>query len=466
MAKLLIVEDESSLLHSIQIELSRIGHVCSGFETAEQAIRSLEEVSPDLALFDIRLPDLDGVELIRRIKGAGHEFPIIVMTGFASVSNAVAAMKEGAVDYIEKPIDLEQLNLVIQRNLDHLRMSGRLELLERTHAGEIETAEIIGRNPEFVRVLEVAKRVAAPAVDHPTDLPTILLLGETGTGKDLLAGFIHQNSPASKGPFVQLNCAAFPRDLIESELFGHEKGAFTDARATKKGLLEIAGDGTVFLDEVGELPVDLQAKLLSALESRLFRRIGGTRPRRFNARIVAATNADLATRIKEGAFREDLFYRLNTFTITLPPLRDRGDDVRLLADHFLMKFSRKYRKRPAVLSPEAVHRLQAYPWPGNIRELSHVLENVTLLSDAGIIRAHHLGLSSSDSKPVVSTGDSVEIRFDFYNPDCTLERVERQLIDHVLSQTSGNVSEAAKLLGVSRGALRRRLEHFQNEETI
>ncbi len=457
MADLVIVDDEASLRHSLQLELKRVGHDCHAFEAAEQFLHHLEESSPDIAFVDIRLPDLDGLTLIRRIKDEGHDFPIVVMTGFASISNAVAAMREGAVDYIEKPIDLEQLNMVIERNLAAQQLKGRLELLERTHPQNQEI-EIIGRDENFLRLIDMARRIAAPDVERSADLPTILLLGETGTGKDLFARYIHSHSPVTDEPFVQLNCAALPRELIESELFGHERGAFTDAKGTKRGLLEIAGHGTIFLDEIGELPIDLQAKLLNALENRTFRRIGGTRDRHLHARFVAATNADLEARIKDGTFRDDLFYRLNVFTFALPALHERPDDIERLARHFLAKFARKYRRRVPELAADSIERMRHYRWPGNIRELSHVMENVTLLTDSGVVRAHHLGLSSGDNELSTASENTTGFKFDFLDPTCTLASTERMLIEQALDRTDGNVSEAAKLLGLSRGALRRRLE--------
>jgi DNA-binding NtrC family response regulator len=463
MAELVIVDDEQALLRSLQLELNRVGHRCHAFETAEQALHHFEEFVPDLAFVDIRLPDMDGLQLIRKIKSEGHEFPIVVMTGFASISNAVAAMREGAIDYIEKPIDLEQLKLVIDRNLANVQLRGRLELLERTRQTHQEI-DLIGKDENLLRLIEVARRIAAPDVARSADLPTILLLGETGTGKDLFARFIHQNSPTASEPFVQLNCAALPRELIESELFGHEKGAFTDAKGTKRGLMEIAGHGTLFLDEIGELSVDLQAKLLSALENRQFRRIGGTRNRTLTARFIAATNADLVTRIREGTFRDDLFYRLNVFTFSLPPLRERPGDIELLASHFLVKFARKYHRPVPELSQDALRRLKEYHWPGNVRELSHVIENVTLLSDTGTIRAHHLGLSSTGVQTTETSDGVCELRFNLNDPATTLATVERQLIEHALRYTAGNVSESAKLLGLSRGALRRRLENIPSPQ--
>lgn len=461
MANLVIVDDERSLLHALQLELKRVGHSCHAFETAEQALHHLDEYTPELMLVDIRLPDMDGLELVRRVRQGGQEFPIIVMTGFASISNAVEAMKEGASDYLEKPIDLEQLNLVVDRTLENMHIKGRLELLERTRSTAAQPTEIIGQNTEFVRLTELARRIAAPDVERSLDLPTVLLLGETGTGKDLVAGLIHQSSPVVDEPFIHLNCAALPRELIESELFGHEKGAFTDAKMSKKGLLEIAGHGTVFLDEIGELPTDLQAKLLSALETRGFRRIGGTRLRTLHARIIAATNTDLSVRISEGTFRDDLFYRLNVFTIVLPPLRERVDDIALLARHFVGKFARKYRKRVPNLSAEALKRLEQYHWPGNVRELSHVMENVTLLNDSGVIQADHLGLSTV-GVPETEAQALGSASFDVADPACTLASMERRMIEEALDHAGGNVSEAAKLLGLSRSALRRRLENIDS----
>lgn len=461
MANLVIVDDERSLLHALQLELKRVGHSCHAFETAEQALHHLDEYTPELMLVDIRLPDMDGLELVRRVRQGGQEFPIIVMTGFASISNAVEAMKEGASDYLEKPIDLEQLNLVVDRTLENMHIKGRLELLERTRSTAAQPTEIIGQNTEFVRLTELARRIAAPDVERSLDLPTVLLLGETGTGKDLVAGLIHQSSPVVDEPFIHLNCAALPRELIESELFGHEKGAFTDAKMSKKGLLEIAGHGTVFLDEIGELPTDLQAKLLSALETRGFRRIGGTRLRTLHARIIAATNTDLSVRISEGTFRDDLFYRLNVFTIVLPPLRERVDDIALLARHFVGKFARKYRKRVPNLSAEALKRLEQYHWPGNVRELSHVMENVTLLNDSGVIQADHLGLSTV-GVPETEAQALGSSSFDVADPACTLASMERRMIEEALDHAGGNVSEAAKLLGLSRSALRRRLENIDS----
>ena len=413
-------------------------------------------MTPDLALFDIRLPDMNGLELIRRVRGEGQEFPIVVMTGFASVSNAVEAMQEGASDYLEKPIDLAQLQLVVDRTLANVSMQGRLELLERTTSSTREEVVIIGRNESFVRLLAVAKRVASPDVTRSEDLPTVLLLGETGTGKDLFARLIHEHSPVADEPFIHLNCAALPRDLMESELFGYEKGAFTDAKVGKKGLLEIAGHGSVFLDEIGELPIDLQAKLLSALETRGFRRIGGTRLRKLSARIIAATNTDLVAKIKEGTFRDDLFYRLNVFTMVLPALCERIDDIELLAGHFMAKFGRKYRKRIPKLSRGALKRLKDYRWPGNIRELSHVIESAILLNDSNLIQARQLGLSTPDEPDEAPEPSNLQSAIS--TPDCTLARVEKLMIERAMARTQGNVTEASGLLGLSRSALRRRLE--------
>jgi transcriptional regulator with PAS, ATPase and Fis domain len=294
-------------------------------------------------------------------------------------------------------------------------------------------------------------------VVDPSELPTVLLTGETGTGKDVLARYIHTTGPLASQPFVHVDCASLPRELIESELFGHERGAFTDARSAKRGLLEIAAGGTLFLNEIGELPLDLQAKLLATLERKNFRRVGGTRDLRMNARIIAATNADLEERVAARAFREDLFYRLNVLTVHLPPLRGRGDDVTLLTDHFIQKLRRKYRRPQAAVSDDARQTIRRYRWTGNVRELFHVLERASLLAADGLIRVEHLGLTApAASEPsVVSAGPL----------DCTLAEMEQRMIERAMDESGGNVSGAARLLGITRGALRRRLAARSPDQT-
>lgn len=456
MATLLLVDDEASLLNSMKLQLCRAGHDCHTAETLSAGMDSFERLEPELAIVDIRLPDGNGLDLVRRIRSEGHSFPIIVLTAFGSIPNAVSAMREGANDYLEKPVDLNQLTFIVERNLETQRLKGRIEFYERTRPPDHSAPELIGESEAFRKVLALAARVASPGLVTPSDLPTVLITGETGTGKDVLARHIHATGPLASQPFVHVDCASLPRELIESELFGHERGAFTDAKSTKRGLLEIAAEGTLFLNEIGELPLDLQAKLLTALERKTFRRIGGTRDMRMNARFTAATNADLRERVAAKTFREDLFYRLNVFVIHLPPLRERGGDVALLADHFTRRLSRKYRRPQASVSEEARRAMSTYHWPGNVRELLHVLERATLLAEDGGVRVEHLGLG------VPPGAESATGTADF--PDCTLAEMETLMIERAMRRTGGNVSQAARLLGITRGAMRRRLAPQANRE--
>lgn len=448
LAKILIVDDEQSLVHSVQLQLSRAGHECHCADTVAGANEILQKLDPELGIIDIRLPDGNGMDLIRRVRADDRHFPIVVLTAFGSIPNAVSAMREGANDYIEKPVDLDQLSFIVERNLETQRLRGRVELYERLRWDDQGDWQIIGESEAFRRAMALARRVAQPGVESASAMPIVLITGETGTGKDLLARHIHAIGPLAAHPFVHVDCTALPRELIESELFGHERGAFTDAKSTKRGLLEIASEGTVFLNEIGELAVELQAKLLSMLERKSFRRVGGTRDINVNVRIIAATNADLKERVAARTFREDLFYRLNVFNIHLPPVRERGDDVLLLVDYFAGKLCKKYRKEPMVLSKDARQALVNYYWPGNVREVLHVMERAALLNDGGRIGPEHLGIAGTLSA-AAREGPL---------PNCTLPELEHRLIQQALERTDRNVSQAARLLGISRGALRRRLE--------
>jgi len=460
-ATILLVDDEVSLLHSMKLQLSRAGHDCRTAETMAAAVEVLNELEPELAVVDIRLPDGNGLDLLRRIRGDGRTLPVVVLTAFGSIPNAVSAMRDGADDYVEKPIDLDQLTFIVERNLETQRLKGRIELYERTRPSDESSPDLVGGSDAFRSVLDLAERIASPGVVVPSEMPTVLITGETGTGKDVLARHIHARSPLASQPFVHVDCASLPRELIGSELLGHERGAFTDAKSTKRGLLEIASGGTLFLNEIGDLPPDLQAKLLTALECKSFRRIGGTRDVPMNVRIMAATNADLRERVAAKTFREDLFYRLNVFSIHLPPLRDREGDVALLTDHFIRDLRRKYGHRSgegAALTDEARRALGGYGWPGNVRELLHVLERASLLAQDGVIRFEHLALSPPTA-PDPSTPSTVA-------PDCTLANMERRMIERAMRETRGNVSQAARLLGITRGALRRRLAtESKNQES-
>jgi two-component system, NtrC family, response regulator AtoC len=438
-ARIVIIDDEAPLVHSLQLELMDLGHECRCAHTAADGQALVERQEPDLAIVDLMLPDGDGIDLIRRFRAEDRRFPIVVLTAFASIPSAVNAMREGAVDYLEKPIDLERLQFILQRNLEAERLRGRVELYERMLPDGHCVPEIIGESDTLCRALDLARRIAAPGVEQAGAMPTILITGETGTGKDLLARFIHTFGPLRGQPLVHVDCAALPRELVESELFGHERGAFTDAKRTKRGLLEMAAGGTVFLNEIGELAWEVQGKLLTTLEGQSFRRLGGTRDLPVDVRILAATNADLEARVAERTFRADLFQRLNGFRIHLPPLRERGDDILRLADYFGARMARKYRRPPPVLSAALREVLLDYAWPGNVRELAHVMQRATLLQENGCLGAEHLGLARFVPSAADAPGGE---------PDAGH-------IADVMQQTHGNVAHAARLLGVSRTTLRR-----------
>lgn len=456
MSEILIVEDEETLLATLRLQLGRSGHTCRPAASAAEAMTLLDESEPQIALIDVRLPDMDGLELIRRIRQSGRDFPIIVMTAYGSVQSAVAAMKAGATDYLQKPVAIDELEVVIDRALRNRRLQDRLDVFERERARLGAERKIIGNSPAMKEALALLDKIATVPPDDEGHLPTVLITGETGTGKDLFAHRIHDLGAHREAPFVQINCTALPPQLVEAELFGYEKGAFTDAKAAKKGLFEVAGEGTVFLDEIGDTPLDLQAKLLVVLEKRRFRRLGGTLEREVRARTIAATNCDLNKLAAEGRFRKDLLFRFKSLSVELPPLRARGDDIALLADFFVKRQAARLHKNPPELSPSAREELRRYTWPGNVRELDNTMQRAVLLEENGAIDAADLSLCQGDLAGGPAT--LAEMRFPLGRELCTLSAVEERLIAQAIEHCNGNVSEAARLLGVSRGALRHRMD--------
>lgn len=456
MAEILIVDDEETLLATTSLELQRGGHVCRSVTSAEAALAHLQGAEPQLALVDIRLPEMDGVELIRRIRSSGFDFPIVVMTAYGSVEGAVAAMKVGATDYLQKPVGIAELELVIDRALRNSRLAKRLAVFERERERQGVERSIIAESDSMKSVTALVRRIAAVPPDEHGHLPTVLITGETGTGKDVVAHLIHDLSSRRDAPFVQINCSALPAQLVEAELFGYEKGAFTDAKTQKKGLFEAAEEGVIFLDEIGDMPMTLQAKLLLVLEQRKFRRLGDTRERKVQARTLAATNCDLTRLAAEGKFRKDLLFRLQSLAIQLPPLRSRGGDILRLAEHFVRRQAVRLHRAVPELSPSAADAIQRYDWPGNIRELDNVLQRAVLLTDDDAIHAEHLNLNQSAlSAPAAGLND---IRFPFGRESFSLADVEQRVIDQAIDFCGGNISEAARMLGVSRGALRHRID--------
>jgi two-component system response regulator AtoC len=456
MAEILIVDDEATFLATLILQLKRCGHHVLAAECAADALSQLERSEPHLAMIDIRLPDMDGLDLIARIRQAGRDFPIIVLTAYGSVQSAVAAIKAGATDYLQKPVAVDELEVVIDRVLRNCRLQDRLDVFERERKRLGAERSIIGNSAPMREAIALTEKIATVPPDPNGHLPTVLITGETGTGKDLFAHHLHDLGPHRDAPFVQINCTALPPSLVEGELFGYEKGAFTDAKNSKKGLFEVAAEGTVFLDEIGDMPLDLQAKLLLVLEKRRFRRLGGTIEREVKARTIAATNCELTKLVAEGRFRKDLLFRFKSLSIELPSLRARGDDIFLLADHFIRRQSARLHRPPPPLADAARQAMKHYSWPGNVRELDNVLQRAVLLQEGGVIEPADLNLCHFELAQTVSSLSTMV--FPFGQENCSLAALEERLISQAIEYCNGNISEAARLLGLSRGALRHRME--------
>ena len=454
MPKVLIVEDEVSLARTMGDALSQAGHEVRLVHVGERVLDEFRAFSPQVVLMDVRLGGVSGLDLLARIKEESPDVEAVVVTAYGSVEVAVDAMKRGAADFLTKPIDLDVLLVTVNKLWSASRDRRRLKQFRSAQAGQLRNVEIIGQCPAIVAVREQVARLVQRSAAAGGELPAILLTGETGTGKDLLAGCIHAALPSRDGPFVALNCSAVPAELFESELFGHQRGAFTGAAADKAGLFETADAGTLMLDEIGDLPLALQPKLLRALETRTARRVGDTRDRGFDLYLVAATHRDLAAQVAEGRFRSDLYYRLKVLTIHLPPLRERGDDVLLLADRFRRQLGAKYGIADLALSEAARQALRDYDWPGNVRELQHALESAALSITGSLIDVSDLPLPVA-----VDPVRRAERAIDEDRP-IVLEQVEKSLIEQALAHTGGNVSAAARLLSIGREALRYRMAKF------
>ena len=447
MPTILIVDDEDIHARALARFLGARGHACEVATSATAARGALKVLRPHLVLLDLRLGDADGLDVLREVKAIDPGLPVIMMTAYGSVETAVRAMKTGALDYVQKPMDLEELELVVTRALGEARTRERLEFLQRREVGRAEEQVFLGESPAMRAVHDFIARAARFEGLAAGDHPTVLLLGETGTGKDLVARILHARSTLSREAFIALDCTALPRNLIEAELFGYERGAFTDAKSSKRGLFEVAIGGTIFLDEIGELDLEAQGKLLRAIEEKTIRRVGGLADCRVDVRVIAATNRDLQQLASDGRFRLDLLYRLNVLTLTLPPLRDRGDDVRTLARHFIETYARKYDRPAKRLTPGAKDALGACRWVGNVRELAHVIERAMLLVASDTIDVPQLGLESHlAAEPEEGPAEAG-----------TLEAAERQLMRQALEGSGWNVSDAARRLGVSREVLRYRM---------
>ena len=452
----LIVEDEDVFARAVQKRLSRAGlksEITGNLHDADEKFRKL---SPDLILLDMRLPDGSGLDYLTDLRTKQNSnVAVIVMSAYGELEDAVSAMKLGASDYLKKPVDLDELLLNVEKVLNNSELTRKLTYSTKREQHATETAiEFLGETEAINRIREQIEQICRLTKTTDAVPPTVMILGETGTGKDVVARLLHAHSTRMNKPFVHVDCASLPKDLIEAELFGHEKGAFTNAHVARTGLIEAAEDGVLFLDEIGELPLDLQSKLLAVLERRTLRRVGTTQERPVAAWFIAATNRNIEELTKQGQFRSDLFYRLNVLNINMPPLRERNGDIMVLARYFAGQTARRYGLNNVKFDKDAEKSIMDYPWPGNVREMKHYLERIVLLNNGGEINADMLSLSprsttSGDYQPV---SDKIE--------DMTLDSAELMLIKQALERTNGNVSRAARELGISRMALRYRMKKY------
>jgi DNA-binding NtrC family response regulator len=445
--RVLIVDDEKLIRWSIRARLKEEGLNVDEAQDGKEAFRQLQDDDCDLMLLDHRLPDTTGLEILERVRRETPDVSVVMMTAYGTVEDAVQAMKLGAFDYLTKPVNLDELVIIVQKALETTRLRREVH---RLHSERRETqgrAQLIGTSPAMRDVIEMIEKICR------SQATTVLLEGDSGTGKNVVAKSIHYGSPRAERPFVNITCSALTETLLESELFGHERGAFTDAKTQKKGLLEVADGGTVFLDEIGEMGTAMQVKLLRFLEEKTFKRVGGTRDIQVDVRIIAATNRNLEEAVATSQFREDLFYRLRVIPIRLPSLRERREDIPILVQHFLDHFNKEFRKATVSVSPEAMERLTSYAWPGNVRELRNVIERIMILENKKRIELDDLpSAMRTDGAP--SAGTRVEVG------SMTLEEMERWAICQALDQSGQNQVRAAKLLGISRDTLRYRMKKF------
>jgi two-component system response regulator AtoC len=463
-SSVLIVDDERTLAGAVKAFLSEAGYEAEVAADGERALELLPTLRPDVVFTDVRLPGMSGIDLLRRVREFDPAIPVIIMTAYGTIEGAVEAVKLGAFDYMKKPVDLEELKLLADRARETAVLKQELSFYRHRSSGDAPVAGFLGTSPAMRALLERVRQVAALE-----EMPPVLITGETGTGKGLVARTLHRLGTRSGKPFIDVNCTALPATLMEAELFGYERGAFTDAKESKLGLFEAAEGGFIFLDEVGDLEPALQGKLLRAIEERTVRRVGGIRDRRIDVRILAATNRNLEQEVQKKQFRGDLYFRLAVILLHLPPLRERGDDVLLLADHFRQRFSTKYGKDVRGMDEQARRALLAYPWPGNVRELSHVIERAVLWSSDTTLTTKHLSLTTPNAPRQEETAllrpDSQADQAGYQSLDPAeaggdLGQWERTIIERAMVEAGGNQTRAAQRLGITRDTLRYRLKKF------
>ena len=462
--KVLIVDDDESILWILQRMFKDKKIETVEARDGKSALEMLKGQDLSIAIMDIRMPEKDGLDVLREIKETGCQTPIIIMTAQGTMKNAVEAMKHGAFDYITKPFDIGELEILVDRALEHRKLKEEVaNLKDRLKERVAKEITFIGKSKAVQDVFKTVGRIA------PKDVP-VIIQGESGTGKELIAKLIHTNSPRNEGPFIAVNSAAIPRELMESELFGYEKGAFTGAIETRLGKFELANNGTLFLDEIGDMALDLQSKLLRAIQGQEFYRVGGKQPIQVDVRIIAATNQDIEKAVEEKKFREDLLYRLNVVTIKLPPLRSRKEDIPLLVEYFLQKFQEEMGIEPRTISPNATNALKSYSWPGNVRQLENILRRAVLLSPNPMLTPDDVSLPR-ERRNRESLEDIISSRLEGYINsidasgkhelyDTIVPFMERPLIKLVLKQTGGNQVKTAEILGINRNTLRKKIKEL------
>jgi len=451
--RILVVDDEQSIREFLEIMLKREKYEVATAENGKKALKKLEKESFDMVISDIQMPEVSGIELLSKIKNMNPDIIVMMITAYGSTDTAVEAMKLGAYDYLTKPFKIDELKIVIRKALDNRSLKRENIQLKKALESKYSFQNIVGSAPVMHKLYDMIQRVSETKSN-------ILITGESGTGKELIARGIHFNGPLKDKPFVTINCGAIPENLMESEMFGHKKGSFTGAISEKEGLFEVSNKGTIFLDEIGDLPLSIQVKLLRAIQERTFRRVGGTQDIKVDVRVICATNKDLEKEVKEGRFREDLFYRINVIHITSPSLRERKEDIPTLAIHFLEKYNKELGKKIKKISQESMNALKSYAFPGNVRELENVIERTVALSDGAAILPEDLPpqIFNIPEGGGLSDLGTIKLGEDPIDLEEIIGRLEKDLLTRALAKTGGVKKKAAKLLGISFRSMRYRLE--------
>ena len=454
MASIFVVDDDSVIRANLQEFLQMEGHEVETFSSGEDALSRISNEVPDLMLIDLRLPGIDGLNLLEKVKNESQSIQVVIITGHADISSAVKAIKLGARDYIKKPFDMEEISIIVHKAESAGKMDEHLAYLHKEEQTRLGFGEIIGTSEAIKNVFRFVRQVA----DSPKT--TVLIRGETGTGKELVARAIHNNSDRSKNPFIEVNCSAFQETLLEAELFGHEAGAYTDAKERKKGLVELSHEGSFFLDEIGDMNLGLQSKVLKVIEEQVFRRVGGTKQISVDTRIISATSRDLEKLVSEDKFRQDLYYRLNVAMVELPPLRDRAEDIILLAEHFVGVYNAEFKRNIRGLQPEVKRLMMRYSWPGNVRELKNVIERAVLFEKGEYISTESIKIIYASVNPEAAktvtqpTAQQTEIS----EEGISLDEIEKSFIQKALESAKGNQTRAAQMLGISREKIKYRMK--------